>query len=219
MPHGGFFVGVVNRIHSCVPNPTEPSCDNGYMSSLKHVLVCGGTTADWKTTNSLAWKTQLETLTSAVRGTGVRWLTVCPSSGALAADERDSIFRCVMAASGGDLHHDRVSFIAGEGLMVTVDPCADGRQRLVAAVGRLQHSNEFDEAMLAASVLSPSHDDPDLVVVFGRPNRLPMSLVWELAYSELVFLDIPWAKCNVEHLQMAIDDFQRRDRRFGSIDS
>lgn len=189
------------------------------MSSLKHVLVCGGTTEEWKATNSLAWKIQLETLTSAVHGTGVRWLTVCPFSGVLSIEERDSIFRCVMAVSGGDLHHGRVSYIAGEGLMVTIDPCADGRQRLVAAIGRLQHANEFDEAMLAASVLSPSHDDPDLVVVLGQPNHLPTSLVWELAYSELVFLDVPWAKCNVEHLQMAVDDFQRRDRRFGSIDS
>lgn len=189
------------------------------MSNLKHVLVCGGTTEEWKTTNLPAWKSQLETLTNAVRGTGVRWLTVCPFSGVLSVIERDLIFRNVMAASGGDLHHDRISYIAGEGLMVTVDPCADGRQRLVAAVGRLQHAQEFDEAMLATSVLSPSHDDPDLVVVLGRPNQLPTSLVWELAYSELVFLDIPWTKCNVEHLQMAIDDFQRRDRRFGGIDS
>jgi len=189
------------------------------MSGLAHVLVCGGTTDEWLATNSMAWETQFETLTNAVRGTGVRWLTVCPSSGVLASDERDLIFQNVMAASGGDLHHDRVSYIAGEGLMVTVDPCADGRQRLVAAIGRLQHAVEFDEAMLGASVLSPSHDNPDLVVVLGRPNRLPTSLVWELAYSELVFLDIPWTKCNVEHLQMAIDDFQRRDRRFGGIDS
>lgn len=189
------------------------------MSNLAHVLVCGGTTTEWKAATAAVWKTQLETLTNSVRGTGVRWLTVCPFSGVLSDDERRSIVEYITAVSGGDLHHDRVSFIAGEGLMVTVDLCADGRQRLVAAVKRLQHTEEFDEAMLAASVLSPSHDDPDLVVVLGRPNQLPTSLVWELAYSELVFLDIPWTNCNVEHLQMAIDDFQRRDRRFGGIDS
>lgn len=189
------------------------------MSNLAHVLVCGGTTEEWKATTAVEWKAQLETLAKAVRGAEVRWLTVCPYSGVLSADERESIFRQVIDASGGDLHHGRISYIADEGLMVMVDPCADGRQRLVAAVGRLQRVGEFDEAMLANSVLSPSHDDPDLVVVLGRPTRLPTSLVWELAYSELVFLDIPWMKCNVEHLQMAIDDFQRRDRRFGSIDS
>ena len=39
------------------------------------------------------------------------------------------------------------------------------------------------------------------------------------AYSELVFLNVPWLKCDVEHIQMAIGDFQRRDRRFGGVDS
>jgi undecaprenyl diphosphate synthase len=43
--------------------------------------------------------------------------------------------------------------------------------------------------------------------------------MWELTYSELVFLDVSWRKCNVEHVQMAINDFQRRDRRFGGVDS
>ncbi len=189
------------------------------MSNLAHVVVCGGVTEEWKSTTEPEWKAQLETLTQAVSGTGVRWLTVCPYSGVLSIEDRDRIFDSVIAACGGDLHHDRVSYIADEGLLVTIDPCADGRQRIAAAVGRLQHSRDFDEAMLGASVLSPSQDDPDLVVVLGRPNQLPTSLVWELAYSELVFLDIPWMKCNVEHLQMAIDDYQRRDRRFGSIDS
>lgn len=189
------------------------------MSNLTHLLVCGGLTEEWKAINPPAWRTQLETLTRAVRGTGVRWLTVCPFSGVLSNDDLDVVFGSIIAACGGELHHDRVSYIADEGLMVTVDPCGDGRQRIVAAVGRLQHANDFDEAMLATSVLSPAQEDPDLVVVLGRPNQLPTSLVWELAYSELVFLDIPWTKCNVEHLQMAIDDFQRRDRRFGSIDS
>ncbi|MEK7295644.1 MAG: undecaprenyl diphosphate synthase family protein [Actinomycetota bacterium] len=189
------------------------------MSSLNHVLVCGGTTEEWSATDSQGWESQLEALTNSVRGTGVRWLTICPFSGKLSDVEQDRIFQQVIAVSGGDQHHERVSYIAGDGLMVTIDPCADGRQRLVAAISRLQHASGFDESMLAASVLSPSHDDPDLVVVFGRPNRLPTSLVWELAYSELVFLDIPWLNCNVEHLQMAIDDFQRRDRRFGGIDS
>jgi undecaprenyl diphosphate synthase len=43
--------------------------------------------------------------------------------------------------------------------------------------------------------------------------------VWELAYSELVFLDIKWADLQSLHLEMAIDDFNRRHRRFGGLDS
>ena len=188
------------------------------MAELDHVLICGGTTQEWISSGPKVWSTQLASLVKSVQGQGLRWLTVCPYSGTMTTTERAAVFVDVIAASGGDLHHDKVSYIAAEGLMVIVDPCADGRERLVAAVARIAH-DIFDEEMLAAAVLAPAQTDPDLVVVLGKPNKLPQSLVWELAYSELVFLDVKWRSFNVEHLQMAIDDFERRDRRYGGIDS
>ncbi|MFM9137261.1 MAG: undecaprenyl diphosphate synthase family protein [Actinomycetota bacterium] len=57
------------------------------------------------------------------------------------------------------------------------------------------------------------------MIIFGDPTRLPPSLVWELGYSELVFLNVPWSEFNAEHVEMAVDDFERRERRFGGIDS
>jgi undecaprenyl diphosphate synthase len=83
----------------------------------------------------------------------------------------------------------------------------------------LSSSQEIDEDKLAATLLAPASGEPDLVLVLGSPTQVPESLMWELAYSELVFLNVPWLKCDVEHIQMAIDDFQRRDRRFGGVDS
>jgi len=75
------------------------------------------------------------------------------------------------------------------------------------------------EQRLAAALCAPAPDEPDLVVVLGEATRLPASLTWELGYSELVFLDVPWLACNAEHLGLAIDDFRRRSRRFGGVDS
>jgi undecaprenyl diphosphate synthase len=48
---------------------------------------------------------------------------------------------------------------------------------------------------------------------------MPPSLVWELAYAELVFLNVPWAELDADALEIAIADFARRDRRFGGVDS
>ena len=109
--------------------------------------------------------------------------------------------------------------IADAGLMVVVDTCADGKQRIVNAVAQLGGTQLIDEAKLAATIMAPASGEPDLILVLGSPTKIPKSLVWELAYSELVFLDVSWLKCDVEHIQMALDDFQRRDRRFGGIDS
>ena len=107
-----------------------------------------------------------------------------------------------------------------------MDLCADGRERFTIALNRIKDERsdtrvdkEIDEEVLRAAMLPPGFVDPDLILVFGSPIQIPPSLMWELSYSELVFLDVSWRKCNVEHVQMAINDFQRRDRRFGGVDS
>jgi undecaprenyl diphosphate synthase len=65
---------------------------------------------------------------------------------------------------------------------------------------------------------APAETDPDLVVVLGAAHCLPRSLVWELAYSELVFLEVAWSQLSAAHLVEAIDSFAHRHRRFGGID-
>ena len=72
---------------------------------------------------------------------------------------------------------------------------------------------------MSRALLAPANQEADLVVVLGPPDRLPESMVWELAYSELVFIDIDWSMFTSSHLELAIDDFNRRHRRFGGLDS
>jgi undecaprenyl diphosphate synthase len=76
-----------------------------------------------------------------------------------------------------------------------------------------------DEANLTGQLMAPCPHEPDLVVVLGPPDTLPTSLVWELAYSELVFLDLGWTELDAGHLEMAVEDYRRRQRRFGGLDS
>jgi undecaprenyl diphosphate synthase len=60
--------------------------------------------------------------------------------------------------------------------------------------------------------------EPDLVLLLGTDDRLPTSLVWELAYSELVYIDVSWRDLAAVHLAEAIGAFQGRHRRFGGLD-
>ena len=64
----------------------------------------------------------------------------------------------------------------------------------------------------------PADVEPDLVVVLGPPTRLPPSLVWELAYGELVFDPTPLAEFGAEHVRTAIEEFHGRRRRFGGLE-
>ena len=185
---------------------------------LAHVLVCAGTIAEWLETTPNEWKLQIDALVKSVGGVGVRWLSIYPYSGHANATERSVICNSIISVFGGQRSGDRVSVIGEQGLMVVVDTCADGQERFVNAVAQLG-SQEIDEDKLAATLLAPASGEPDLVLILGSPTQVPESLMWELAYSELAFLNVPWLRCDVEHIQMAIDDFQRRDRRFGGVDS
>ena len=191
---------------------------------LSHVLVCGGTLQEWRQASVGEWKLQLDTFVDSVHESGARWLTVCPYAGPGGVE--DEIAAIVLDACGGQRNGNRISFIAKDGLVVVVDLCADGRERFTNALNRIKgegstnrQDKDISEEILRAAMLPQGFVDPDLILVFGSPTQIPPSLMWELTYSELVFLDVSWRKCNVEHVQMAISDFQRRDRRFGGVDS
>lgn len=191
---------------------------------LSHVLVCGGTLHEWRRTSVGEWKLQLDTFVDSVHESGARWLTVCPYEGPTGAE--DEIATRVLDASGGQRNGNRISFIAKDGLVVVVDLCADGRERFAHALNQIKgesvatrQQKVISEEILRAAMLPSGFEDPDLILIFGSPTQIPPSLMWELSYSELVFLDVSWRKCNVDHVQMAINDFQRRDRRFGGVDS
>ena len=196
-----------------------PSSKRGQTGDLSHVLVCAGTLKEWLVTTPEQWKVQIDALVRAVSGENVRYLTICPYSGESNSEDQAMISNAIISIQGGQISGDRVSIIASDGLLVVIDTCPDGQQRFVNAVAQFGKNHVIDEAKLAATIIAPASGEPDLTLILGSPTKIPKSLVWELAYSEIVFLDVPWLRCDVEHIQMAINDFQRRDRRFGGIDS
>ncbi|MEM9170259.1 MAG: isoprenyl transferase [Pseudomonadota bacterium] len=60
--------------------------------------------------------------------------------------------------------------------------------------------------------------DPDLVIRTSGEQRISNFLLWQAAYAEYVFLDAYWPDFDAGHLQRAIDEFNRRDRRYGGVD-
>lgn len=187
--------------------------------SLGHVVVCGGTTHEWFAYTASDWQRQLSVINESLEGSGVSWVTLCPWGGSFDEHERAAVLEVVQSVTGGSSRGNRISFIGHGGVVCIVDVCTDGRSRFVDAVNSLAMDASIDDGTIESALFAPALADPDLILVFGPPTQLPPSLMWELAYSELVFLDTPWSQCNAAHVHMAIDDFQRRDRRFGGIDT
>lgn len=60
--------------------------------------------------------------------------------------------------------------------------------------------------------------DPDLLIRTGGEQRISNYLLWQIAYSELYFTNIYWPDFNEEHLHLAIEDYQKRQRRYGKTE-
>ncbi|WP_461224297.1 isoprenyl transferase [Lacticaseibacillus suihuaensis] len=92
---------------------------------------------------------------------------------------------------------------------------------VAAAAGTLDPAN-IDAATIAAHLMTRRLGDladPDLLIRTSGEERLSNFLLWQLAYSELVFTPAYWPDFSPAALESAITEYQSRDRRFGGIDS
>lgn len=95
-----------------------------------------------------------------------------------------------------------------------------GRAEIVDAVKAVVASGvspaKIDERTIRRYLYAPDLPDPDLVIRTSGEFRVSNFLLWELAYSELVFTDVLWPDFRREHLVEAIREFQARNRRYGT---
>ena len=77
--------------------------------------------------------------------------------------------------------------------------------------------DQLDEAALARYLSLAYAPDPDLFIRTGGEVRISNFLLWQAAYSELVFTDCLWPDFDERALDAALAEFARRDRRFGRV--
>jgi undecaprenyl diphosphate synthase len=93
---------------------------------------------------------------------------------------------------------------------------AQAAQRLAADVqaGRLDPGH-IDEQALAERLSFPDLPEPDLLIRTGGEQRLSNFVLWQSAYAEFYFTDALWPDFDEKEFGLAVDDFARRQRRFG----
>ena len=169
--------------------------------TLRHVIVVGGRLDDWARWSASDWEQRLEQLGKVADSVGAQWVAVRPHSAGHVLEPLPT-----------------PSAVAVGACTVTVDPCADGRQRFAEVVAELAAEGvRVDETSISKRLNAPAEVDPDLVVVLGSPSAMPTSLMWELAYSELVFVDSTWANFGAVEFEAAIESYATRHRRFGGV--
>ena len=97
-----------------------------------------------------------------------------------------------------------------------------GRAEIVDAVRAIVDEGiepgKITERTIARHLYDPEMPDPDLVIRTSGECRVSNFLLWQLAYSELLFTDTPWPEFGREQLIGAIAEYQDRERRFGGVD-
>jgi undecaprenyl diphosphate synthase len=131
----------------------------------------------------------------------------------LALGPRRAIDEIQRATAGGRVLHLNLMISYG------------GRAELVRVARRLAERvrrgelmpEQIDESAFAAELYTAGLPDPDLLVRTSGEQRISNFLLWQLAYTELYITPVLWPDFRREHLFLAIQDYQRRERRFGRV--
>ena len=106
------------------------------------------------------------------------------------------------------------------GLVLTIAANYGGRWDMLQAVNKMQltqpeYIGAYQEEHLTPYLSMSYAPEPDLFIRTGGESRISNFLLWQLAYTELYFTDTLWPDFNEEALNLAIQSYQKCERRFG----
>ena len=112
-----------------------------------------------------------------------------------------------------------------DGLNLNVAINYGSRDEIVRATRRIASkvkdgkidANDITIDMISDNLDTREIPDPDLLIRTSGEMRLSNYLLWQLAYSEFYFTDVPWPDFSKEDLEEAIEEYSRRNRRYGNV--
>lgn len=111
------------------------------------------------------------------------------------------------------------------GLTLNIAVNYGGQDEIVNAVKQIATSvkednisiQDIDKAMIEQNLYTHGQPPIDLVIRPSGEQRLSNFLIWQTAYAEFVFLDVLWPDFNEKQLDIALNEFNKRNRRFGGV--
>lgn len=111
------------------------------------------------------------------------------------------------------------------GLNLTIAINYGSRDEMIRAMRRMLEDYKagsitmdmVDEKLFSGYLDTKDIPDPDLLIRTSGEQRLSNYLLWQLAYSEFYFTDVPWPDFHKKELELAIEAYNKRDRRYGGL--
>ena len=106
------------------------------------------------------------------------------------------------------------------GLVLTIAANYGGRWDILQAANKMQQAQpqlagNFKEEDFSPYLSMSYAPEPDFFIRTGGETRISNFLLWQLAYTELYFTDTLWPDFNEQAFNLAIESYQKRERRFG----
>ncbi len=207
-----------NYGHAQGSKNVEKICRAAYNMGIQYLTIYAFSTENWKRpaseVNALMklLRDYMKTCLSLAKKNNMRVRVIGDVSG-LDEDLQEGIRRLVEASKEYD------------GLQFTIAINYGGRDEILRAVRKLVAAKEegafsmenLDEAAFEQFLDTRELPDPDLLIRTSGEFRLSNYLMWQLAYSEFYFTEVPWPAFTEKELKKAIEQYGKRDRRYGDI--
>ncbi|MFA4919110.1 MAG: isoprenyl transferase [Thermodesulfovibrionales bacterium] len=110
---------------------------------------------------------------------------------------------------------------SNKGMVLTTALSYSGRNEIMRAIRKVMVSgikpDDLTEEVFESYLDTAGNPPPDLIIRTSGEMRISNFLLWQAAYSEFYFTDTLWPDFNKDEFLLAIQDYQRRDRRFGAV--
>ena len=208
-----------NYGHAQGSKNVERICEEAWRMGIKYLTVYAFSTENWNRPDS-----EVSALMTLLRN----YMKTCLKTAA----KNDMKIRVI-----GDIQpldddiKNRISELESAtvnngGLNFTIALNYGSRDELIRAVrkmardcadGKLE-ADDIDESVFESYLDTHGIPDPDLMIRTSGEQRLSNYLLWQLAYSEFYFTDVPWPDFTKEELVKAIEEYNHRHRRFGGVE-
>ena len=203
-----------NYGHAQGSKNVERICEEAWRIGIKYLTVYAFSTENWNRpadeVNALMklLRNYMKTCVKTAKKNHMRVRVIGDKTG-LAKDIQDSIANLERESRNQD------------GLNFTIAINYGSRDEICRAVKKIAEEGirpeEITEEVISAHLDTAGIPDPDLLIRTSGEQRLSNYLMWQLAYTEFYFTDLPWPDFSKEELSKAIEKYNQRERRYGGV--
>lgn len=207
-----------NYGHAQGSKNVETICEEAYRMGIEYLTVYAFSTENWNRP-----KEEVDALMKLLRS----YMKTCLKT----AEKNRMCVRVIGDKTGldddirGRINELERATVNNDGLHFQIALNYGSRDEIIRAVNRVMEDTkkgllepgQLDEKKFSDYLDTKGIPEPDLLIRTSGEERISNFLLWQLAYTEFYFTDVPWPAFTKEELIKAVEAYNKRDRRYGLV--